>query len=105
MIIWTGLNMKIGIVQKVYEWPSWYFAKMILQSGYDFGKMQLDHSYTFWTMPILIFSPVQIIMRHPLVEIKILKKIPSFLPKPAAQLFIVNNLIPNHLIRDIQFYN
>ena len=30
------------------------------------AKYQLGHSYTFWTMPILIFSPVQIIMRHPL---------------------------------------
>ena len=26
IIIWTMLNIKIGIVQKVYEWPSWYFA-------------------------------------------------------------------------------
>ena len=38
IIIWTGLNFKIGIVQKVYEWPSWYFAKMILKSGDHFGK-------------------------------------------------------------------
>ena len=38
IIIWTGLNIKIGIVQKVYEWPSWYFAKMILHSGDHFGK-------------------------------------------------------------------
>jgi hypothetical protein len=30
------------------------------------AKGQLDHSYTFLTIPILIFSPVQIIMRHPL---------------------------------------
>ena len=31
------------------------------------AKYQLGHSYTFWTsMPILIFSPVQIIMRHSL---------------------------------------
>ena len=29
------------------------------------AKGQLDHSYTFWTMPILIFSPVQIIMKCP----------------------------------------
>ena len=32
IIIWTGLNSKIGIVQKVYEWPSWYFAKMARDS-------------------------------------------------------------------------
>ena len=29
------------------------------------------HSYTFWTMPILIFSPVQIIMGHPLCSTSI----------------------------------
>ena len=29
MIIWTGLNVKIGIVQKVYERSSCPFAKMI----------------------------------------------------------------------------
>ena len=28
-------------------------------------KYQHVHSYPFWTMPILIFSSVQIIMRHP----------------------------------------
>ena len=27
----TGLNIIIGIVQKVYQWPGCYFAKMILQ--------------------------------------------------------------------------
>ena len=31
------------------------------------AKYQNRHnSYTFWAMPILIFSPVQIIMRHPI---------------------------------------
>ena len=50
MIIWSGLNIKIGIVQKVYEWQSDILA-----------KGQLDPSYTFWTMPILVFSPVQMI--------------------------------------------
>ena len=39
IIIWTGLNIKISIVQKVYEWPSWYFAKMIVQIGNHFGKI------------------------------------------------------------------
>jgi hypothetical protein len=35
---YTGLNIKIGIVQKAYEQPGWYFAKMILQLGDHFGK-------------------------------------------------------------------
>ena len=30
-------------------------------------KISFHNSYTFWGMPILIFSPVQIIMTHPLV--------------------------------------
>ena len=38
IIIWTGPNIKIGIVQKVYEWWSCSFAKMIVQSGDHFGK-------------------------------------------------------------------
>ena len=38
IIIWTGLNIKIGIIQKLYEWPSWYFPKMILLMGNHFGK-------------------------------------------------------------------
>ena len=38
IIIWTGLNIKIGTFQKVYEWPSWFFAKMILQLGDHFEK-------------------------------------------------------------------
>ena len=32
------------------------------------AKDQFHHSYTFWTMPILIFSPVQIIMGHPIPQ-------------------------------------
>ena len=35
------------------------------------AKEQLDYSYTFWTMPSLISSPVQIIMGHPLLPTKI----------------------------------
>ena len=34
--------------------------------GIILAKEQLDHIYTFWAMPIMIFSPVQIIMGHPL---------------------------------------
>ena len=30
------------------------------------AKYQLGDSYTFWTMSILIFSPAQIIMGHPI---------------------------------------
>ena len=33
IIIWTALNIKIGIVQKVYEWSNWPFAKMVVQWG------------------------------------------------------------------------
>ena len=59
IIIWTGLNIKIGIVQKVYKWSSCPFAKMIPRLENHFGKIP-----AFWTMPILIASPVQIIMRQ-----------------------------------------
>ena len=31
IIIWTGLNIKIGIVQKVNEWPSCPFAKILFE--------------------------------------------------------------------------
>ena len=36
--------------------------------GIVLAKAQLEHLYTFWTIPILIFSPVQIIMGHPLIS-------------------------------------
>ena len=39
IIIWTGLNIKIGIVQKVYEWSNCPFAKMIPQLENRFGKI------------------------------------------------------------------
>ena len=50
IIIWTGLNIKIGIPQKVYEWPSCYFAKIFLQSqlGIILAKGQLDHSHIYF---------------------------------------------------------
>ena len=38
IIIWTGLNIKINIVQKVYEWSSCRFAKMMLWLEDHFGK-------------------------------------------------------------------
>ena len=34
--------------------------------GRILAKEQFHNPYTFWAMPILIFSPVQIIMSHPL---------------------------------------
>ena len=46
----TGLNIIISVVQKVYEWPGCSHEGIILQKG------QLVHSYTFWIMPIMIFS-------------------------------------------------
>ena len=39
IIIWTGLNIKIGIIQKVYEWSSCPFAKMIPRLENHFGKI------------------------------------------------------------------
>ena len=40
--------------------------KWLSHQGRILVKEQFHNSYTFWAMPILIFSPVQIIMRHPL---------------------------------------
>ena len=54
----------MDIVQKVYEWPGCSFNKWFSHRGIILAKGQLDNSYTFWTMSILIFSPVQIITRH-----------------------------------------
>ena len=62
----TGLNIIIVIVQKEYEWSSCPFVKMIFQWGIILAKGQFDQSYTFWTMSILIFSPVYLLLRHPL---------------------------------------
>ena len=47
-----GLNVIISIDQKLYEWPGCSFAKMMNSWG------QFGHSYTFWTMAIMIFCPV-----------------------------------------------
>ena len=41
------------------------------------AKYQLGHSYTFWTMPFLIFSPVQMIIGHPLLLIHHLTSLQS----------------------------
>ena len=48
------------------------------------GKYQPGHSYTFWTMPILIFSPVYLFLRHPLVQFLI----SSYVFKYYFQVFI-----------------
>ena len=39
IIIWTGLNIKITIIQKAYEWTSCPFAKMIPRLEHHFGKI------------------------------------------------------------------
>ena len=53
--------------------PKWFS-----DGGIILEKEQLDHSYNFWTMPILIFSPVQIIMGHPLPIYNLTRKIRTF---------------------------
>ena len=45
--------------------PKWFPNLRIILSKY-----QLGHSFTFWTMPILMFSPVQIIMGHRLCSLR-----------------------------------
>ena len=81
--------------------PKWFF-----HWGIILAKGQLGHSYTFWTMPILILSPVQIIMRHPLTceygEIQIWlfdPVIKDIFWKTYLQHFIAspsNHMKPNH---------
>ena len=61
------LNIIIGIVQKRYKWPSCPFTKLIPLWVHHFGKGQLDHSYTFWIIPIIIFSLLSNSLHHPLV--------------------------------------
>ena len=41
---------------------------MILPWGIILAKGQLDHSYTFWTMPIMIFSQVYFFSWHTLLS-------------------------------------
>ena len=45
--------------------PTW-----LSHQGTKLAKEQLHHSYTFWAMPILIFSPVYFFLRHPILHIK-----------------------------------
>ena len=40
--------------------------KWLSHQGRILAKEQFHNPYTFWAMPILIFSPVQIIMGHPI---------------------------------------
>ena len=44
--------------------PKWFSHQGII-----LAKGQLDHSYTIWAIPIFIFSPVCLLMRHPLPRI------------------------------------
>ena len=46
--------------------------KWLSHQGRILAKEQFYNSYTFWAIPILIFSPVQIIMTHPLYFIVII---------------------------------
>ena len=76
IIIWTGLNIKIGIIQKVIEWSSCPFANWSPDWRIILAKYQLGRSYIFEIhMPILIFSSVQKILGHPIsclcLELKI----------------------------------
>ena len=43
-------------------------SKWFSNGGTILAQGQLDHSYTFWTRPFLIFSQVYVLMRHPLVS-------------------------------------
>ena len=43
--------------------------KWLSHQGTKLAKEQLHHSYTFWTMSILIFSPVYFFLRHPLFKL------------------------------------
>ena len=47
--------------------------KWLSHQGRILAKEQFHNSYTIWAMPILIFSPVQIIMTHPLGKLKRLR--------------------------------
>ena len=61
MIFWKCSKKKLkrkALLRPLYERPSCQFAKMIFHWRIILAKYKLGHSYTFWTMPILIFSPV-----------------------------------------------
>ena len=47
------------------------FSKWVSHWGIILAKGQLDHSYTFWTMSILIFSPLTNFGDHPIYFIKV----------------------------------
>ena len=66
IIIRTGLHIKIDIAQKViYE--TVLLPKFSPGGTIILAKEKFHNSYTFWALPILIFSPVQIIMTQPLI--------------------------------------
>ena len=102
IIIWTGLNIKIGIPQKVYEWPSCYFAKIFLQSqlGIILAKGQLDHSHIYFlNYANFIFSPVQIIMGHPLITLYITQNLNAYFSS-----FGLNILKQDYLKKKMSLY-
>ena len=49
--------------------------KWLSYQGRILAKEQFHNSYTFWAMSILIFSPVQIIMRHSILGTRIGKQV------------------------------
>ena len=62
---WQNI-ISMRLVQNVYEWSSWYFAKIILSSFCQ--KESLITSIPFeLCMPILIFSLVKLILGNPLL--------------------------------------
>ena len=75
IIIWIGLNIKIDIVQKVFEWPSWYFTKIFFQSRDHFGKMKarsliyfLNYAYLTKILYLylkLAFTFIQLVLDDP----------------------------------------
>ena len=67
----TGIKIRIGLVQKVYEL---FCQNDSLIGEIILAKGQLDHSYTFWAMPIMIFSPVANLMHYPLGRSKRVQK-------------------------------
>ena len=76
----TGLNIIISLVQKVYEWPGCYFAKMILQCIAMGGSFWQKNSLIFHMLfeLCLLWCPVLNLMHHSLVCIVLINYILSW---------------------------
>ena len=61
-IILLGLKKKLFKWAKIFKsksiWVSLLLPKWYTHGGITLAKGQLGHSYTFWTIPVMIFSPV-----------------------------------------------